>query len=336
LTHWLVEYPVQALLLDHPPAPAIPDVSEAVFIPIDRGFVGVIEPAETPPPRLSILQRLARGRGAAFVAFIIALSLHAAAIAAGVYYYKSLNRYQPPQLVLPKGWATEVDGAGDAGALALLQPAAALDLAKPPAEPQEQLNRVPPSQFEPPAVLPPAVVIDSSSGTTDLGPLPALTSIASAAPPVNFRSPPGGSATASEPADAPTAGAAQAGEHRASDAPSSASGAAPTGYGISNGGGPQGVPDGQPIPSTRNKKPAYPEVAQRRGWTGTVQLELDLDDAGRVTAARLLQSCGHDLLDQAALDAARHWTYTPATLNGRPVPVTVPVPIVYGLESRRR
>jgi protein TonB len=318
---------VQALLLDHLPAPAIPDVSEVVFIPIERGFVGEIELAETPPPRLSVLQRLARGRGAAFVAFAIALSLHAAAIAAGVYYYKTLNRYQPPQLVLPKGWATEVDGAGDAGALALLQPAAEIDLSKPPAESREELKSVPPNQFEPQAVLPQAVVIDSNRGTTDFGPLPAFTSVASAAPPVNFRSPPGGSATASEPADAPP---------RAADAPSTASGAALNGYGISNGGGPQGVPDGQPIPSSRNKKPAYPEFAQRRGWTGTVQLELDLDEAGHVTAARLLQSCGHDLLDEAALDAARHWTYTPATLNGRPVPVTVPVPIIYGLESRRR
>ncbi len=270
------------------------------------------------------------------VAFAIAVSLHGAAIAVGVYYYKSLNRYQPPQLVLPKGWATEVDGAGDAGALALLQPAAALDLAKPPAETHRELNTAAPSQFEPPRVSPPAVVIDSNSGTTDLGPLPAFTSVASAAPPVNFNTPPGGSATASEPADASTPGATQAAEHPRADAPSTASGAAPTGYGISNGGGPQGVPDGQPIPSSRNKKPAYPEVAQRRGWTGTVQLELDLDEAGRVTTARLLQSCGHNLLDQAALDAARHWTYAPATLNGRPVAVTVPVPIVYGLESRRR
>jgi protein TonB len=318
---------VQALLLEHPPAPAIPDVSEAVFIPIEPEFAGEVEPAETPPPRLSLLQRLARGRGAALVSFAIALSLHGAVIAVGVLYYKSINRYQPPQLVLPKGWATEVDGAGDAGALALLQPAAALDLAKPPAEPQEKLNTLPPSQFEPPSVLPPASVINSNSGTTDFGPLPAFASLASAAPPVNFRSPPGGSATASEPADAPP---------RAADAPSTASGAALNGYGISNGGGPQGVPDGQPIPSSRNKKPAYPEFAQRRGWTGTVQLELDLDEAGHVTAAHLLQSCGHDLLDQAALDAARHWTYTPATLNGRPVPVTVPVPIIYGLESRRR
>jgi len=33
------------------------------------------------------------------------------------------------------------------------------------------------------------------------------------------------------------------------------------------------------------------------------------------------------MLDQAALDAVRQWEYTPALLNGKPVPVVINVTI---------
>jgi protein TonB len=89
-----------------------------------------------------------------------------------------------------------------------------------------------------------------------------------------------------------------------------------------------------PFPSLQNRNPDYPDEAKRRGWIGMVQLELDLDQAGRVTAARVLRSSGHEILDRAALEAARTWEFSPATMGGRPVPVTVPVPVNYALEAR--
>ncbi len=48
-------------------------------------------------------------------------------------------------------------------------------------------------------------------------------------------------------------------------------------------------------------------------------LELDLDDAGRVGAARVLASGGRDF-DEAALAAARDFVFDPARVEGRPVP----------------
>ncbi len=182
----------------------------------------------------------------------------------------------------------------------------------------------PPGDFEPPAGSSSAVALDASRGTSDYGPLPVLAGN-TAAPLVNFNRPPGAGAAAAAP------------EPVIDQSPDrKANGSTATGTAAGDAGGLQGVPDGLPTPSVRNKKPDYPETAQRQGWTGTLYLELDLDERGRVTDARLLQSCGHDVLDKAALDAARTWRYTPATLNGRPVAVTVPVPIVYDLQSRRR
>jgi protein TonB len=313
-------------------------VRDLVFHPLDLSFdedAPRLHPAE-PKEELvcdatvgaaamttACARRPRRMQAASILSFAIALAVHAGVIALGLIYYKSVSQYQPPQIVLPRGWASEVDGIADAGAPPLLlQPAPPLDLRPPDAPPAvSTILAPPPADFEAPPVAPPT--IDAARGTADFGPLPTLGS-STVAPLVNFNEPPGIGAE-------PTTAAAPERSSIAQTAGSSA-----TGAGTADGGAPQGVPDGLPIPSVRNKKPDYPEIAQRRGWTGTVYLELDLDDRGQVTSARLLQSSGYALLDDAALDAARTWRYTPATLNGQPVAVTVPVPIVYDLQSRRR
>src|SRR5207244_847955 len=120
----------------------------------------------------------------------IAISVHAAVIAVGLAYYKSVSHYEAPRLVLPQGWATEFDGAGDAGASALLKPALPLDLPKPDAA-ATNANVLTPlsSDVEPPAVTPPPVTLDANSGTSDSGPLPSLAGDTTA-PLVNFHTPP--------------------------------------------------------------------------------------------------------------------------------------------------
>ena len=84
-----------------------------------------------------------------------------------------------------------------------------------------------------------------------------------------------------------------------------------------------GVPDGLPVPMRGNRVPVYPNKARDQRWEGTVVIEMNVDEVGRVTSARVLHSSGHDLLDQEALRTARTWTFEPARLNGQPVPVTV-------------
>jgi protein TonB len=59
-------------------------------------------------------------------------------------------------------------------------------------------------------------------------------------------------------------------------------------------------------------------------------VELSLDDAGRVTGARVLQGLGHGL-DEAALAAARGARFEPATRCGRPVATTFTLAVRFAL-----
>ena len=74
-------------------------------------------------------------------------------------------------------------------------------------------------------------------------------------------------------------------------------------------------------------KPDYPLEARARHVTGSGVVLLDVDTAsGRVTNARMLQSTGHKILDDAALDAFRRWRFQP----GKPAP-QVKIPIRYSM-----
>lgn len=56
----------------------------------------------------------------------------------------------------------------------------------------------------------------------------------------------------------------------------------------------------------------YPAEAIARGLEGKVQVLLIIDEAGKVSAARVEQGSGHALLDEAALRAARSLQSLPA------------------------
>jgi TonB family protein len=70
-------------------------------------------------------------------------------------------------------------------------------------------------------------------------------------------------------------------------------------------------------------KPVYPEEARSAGVQGVVILEVHLAADGSVADARILRSI--PLLDQAALDAVRHWRFAPTLLNGEPIDVLMTV-----------
>ena len=58
-------------------------------------------------------------------------------------------------------------------------------------------------------------------------------------------------------------------------------------------------------------------------------LEAIIDVQGNVSSVHVLRSI--PLLDQAAVDAVRQWRYTPALLNGTPVPVVMTVTVSFQL-----
>ncbi len=81
-----------------------------------------------------------------------------------------------------------------------------------------------------------------------------------------------------------------------------------------------------------NPKPAYPELARRRNWQGTVALAVTVESDGRPGHVDIATSSGYPLLDKAAMRAVRSWHFHPGTENGRPVTMTVLVPIDFRLE----
>lgn len=66
--------------------------------------------------------------------------------------------------------------------------------------------------------------------------------------------------------------------------------------------------------------PAYPPVAKAARVSGTVVVQITIDERGCVVAARAVS--GHPLLQAAAAQAASQACFSPTRLSGQPVKVT--------------
>jgi protein TonB len=88
-----------------------------------------------------------------------------------------------------------------------------------------------------------------------------------------------------------------------------------TGGGIGNG------PAGLPV-YLRQPRPRYPMLARQQGWQGTALLRLEVRPDGRAGAVELVQSSGHEILDHAAIEAARNARFKNATNAWVEVPIT--------------
>jgi TonB family protein len=81
---------------------------------------------------------------------------------------------------------------------------------------------------------------------------------------------------------------------------------------------------------TKSVLPDYPPTAQAQGIRGIVILELIIDKEGKVAEARVIRSVPG--LDEAALAAARQWTYEVTKVNAKPVSVRLTVPITFAMK----
>src|SRR5438067_5919633 len=73
----------------------------------------------------------------------------------------------------------------------------------------------------------------------------------------------------------------------------------------------------------RKVYPAYPYEARSKGLTGSGIVFLKVDPrTGYATSARMLKSAGHQVLDEAALDAYRQWRFKPGTVSYIRIPIT--------------
>jgi TonB family protein len=66
--------------------------------------------------------------------------------------------------------------------------------------------------------------------------------------------------------------------------------------------------------------PEYPAIARAAHASGSVTVEITIDESGAVVAAHAVS--GHPLLQAAAVNAARQASFTPTRLSGEPVKVT--------------
>jgi len=71
--------------------------------------------------------------------------------------------------------------------------------------------------------------------------------------------------------------------------------------------------------ATNRVEAEYPPLARAARISGSVVVEVIVDEAGVVTSARAVS--GHPLLKDAAVTAARQWQFSPTTLSGVPTKV---------------
>lgn len=75
--------------------------------------------------------------------------------------------------------------------------------------------------------------------------------------------------------------------------------------------------------------PRYPDLAREAGVDGTVLVQALVDKSGRVRDVKVQKSV--PMLDQAAIEAVKQWTFKPALSNNKPVAVWVAVPVKFSL-----
>jgi TonB family protein len=89
---------------------------------------------------------------------------------------------------------------------------------------------------------------------------------------------------------------------------------------------------GGQVPEPKKLKsvsPRYPEIAKQARVQGVVILECTIDTRGRVSDIKVLRSI--PLLDAAAVEAVKQWTYEPTYLNGEAVPIIMTVTVNFRL-----
>jgi protein TonB len=110
--------------------------------------------------------------------------------------------------------------------------------------------------------------------------------------------------------------------------------------GAESGGGSVALEEGPPVfyaydtaPRVRRRvEPAYPARARDAGQEGTVVVNLNIDERGRIQRAWVAEARAADVLVEAALDAAYEFEFEPGTWRGAPVRCTVAIPFQFQLK----
>ncbi|MBI5474691.1 MAG: energy transducer TonB [Ignavibacteriae bacterium] len=84
----------------------------------------------------------------------------------------------------------------------------------------------------------------------------------------------------------------------------------------------------------RRVEPKYPELAIRAGLEGKVFVKIWVDKEGKVKQV-VVQKSDAEIFNEAAVEAAKQFVFTPAYMNNGPVAVWVSVPFKFKLADRK-
>ena len=79
--------------------------------------------------------------------------------------------------------------------------------------------------------------------------------------------------------------------------------------------------------------PDYPAISRRMGEEGKLVLRVELDEAGHIDEAKVINSSGYERLDAAALTAVKSWQCNPSLRNGQPVRAVALQPFNFVLQG---
>jgi protein TonB len=80
--------------------------------------------------------------------------------------------------------------------------------------------------------------------------------------------------------------------------------------------------------------PVYPDLARRARVEGDVLVEAMIGADGAIREARVLRSAS-PLLNAAALEAVRRWSYRPARVGERPVATSINVVVTFSRRNQK-
>jgi len=82
-----------------------------------------------------------------------------------------------------------------------------------------------------------------------------------------------------------------------------------------------------------NPTPVYPFQAKKRGYEGTVILEVLVTKEGKAGKVNVFQSSRYSLLDEAAVSSVKKWRFEPGKRGDEKVDMPVKIPIRFKFES---
>ena len=84
----------------------------------------------------------------------------------------------------------------------------------------------------------------------------------------------------------------------------------------------------------KSTQPEYPEKARKSGFGGTALVEIIVDKSGTVTKATIKKSSGHISLDDASLEAAKKFEFSPGKKEGKAVKTQMVIPFKFKLKEK--